>query len=161
MTKSVAMLLAAALSLSVHAAPKENDPEKRSKNVYIFEHALLPNLTHRSDGELFKQLQGGSLAKTRALAAEFVDAEFAGALKLTTIKAGVAYGITFEAPLEPPHCHHALVVKRGDAFEYFTLEMSFEQKTALCGWTKDGKHLNMGFRDYTDLKSFAKDAMKN
>lgn len=137
----------------------------RHDNVYTLQHKLIPKLLFETDGKFFADLKNGSKSKLLDIAEEQVDSTFSQALKIKPVKGKTAYSITFQNPAEPPECYHVLLIKSDNVFLYYTLEKGldlFGQDTpsVLCQWTSDGKHLNLGTRDYDDLKSFVDDVMK-
>lgn len=129
--------------------------------VYHFEHRLLPGWTYKSQGEFFTDLQKGQWERMKAAAKEIVGQDFADQLVVKTVSDSRVL-IGFAKPKEMAECYFVLIVKEGESFRFFTLELTEDlfgdgSKTVVGGWSEDGGHSNFGSRKYDDQHHFLAD----
>jgi hypothetical protein len=78
---------------------------KPNQKIYLLQHRLIPEWTHRSNGAFFDDLSSGRHQRLLDLAAEVVSPEFAGGISIQTYPEADGLLITFPAPVEPPQCY--------------------------------------------------------
>lgn len=142
-------------------APSAAEPDKPTthQKVYHLQHRLLPRWTHSSNGRFLKDLQSGALDHLKAVALEELGKAYSEQITVRAVPELDAALITFPKPAEPPECFHVLVMRRGEQFQYMTLEqtediLSLGYMSVLGEWTAEGRHSNFGPRKYADAETF-------
>lgn len=128
-------------------------------DAYSLHHRVFPNLLFKSEGRFFASLHSGDFNRLREIIGESYGHEYARAMRFKAVSQPDIVFVSFPEPSRSPLCYHAALVKNGDAFHYYTLELttdvlSLGYKTAFCGWSSEGDHLNFGPRKYTSLDEF-------
>lgn len=102
--------------------------EEAAGELYDFQHKLLPEWTHHSNGEFYADLINGEHRPLRDAAEEMIDLEYSEAIVIQIINNADAVLITFPEPKSITHCYYVLIQKIPgvdgalDTFEYITLE---------------------------------------
>lgn len=148
------------------AAPAAPAAPTLHRRTYELQHRLIPNWVHKSEGAFYTALVVGDLARLREVAGELVSPDYAAGIKVTAYPALEGVLIEYPAPLTPPLCYFAFVHATGKSstgYEIYTYEKTMKIPGldsgygVVGGWTPDGKHLNLGGRDYQDAESFVRD----
>lgn len=157
-----ALLAIGGTCLAQAEPPRQLSP---SQKIYLFQHRLIPEWTHRSNGAFFEDLSSGQHQRLLDLAAEVVSPEFAGGISIQAYPKADGLLIAFPAPVEPPQCYF-IYIRRDPAKRTFSL-FTYEKTPDLFGkghkggvvgsWSAGGQHGNLGPRDYEDAASFVKD----
>lgn len=149
-------------------AKKETNQElPDSKNVYFFQHQLLPEWTFTSNGNFFSDLIQGELTTLKSAATKIISKDYAERIKTEVVNNQSAVLITFPQPRGMTDCYYILIVKKNDDFAFYTYEktMSFGQNDPVRGvvgmWSKEGSHGNLGPRTYTLASDFIQDVLSN
>ncbi|HXA80740.1 MAG TPA: hypothetical protein VNV14_05660 [Opitutaceae bacterium] len=162
----IALSLIGSLSFLPHFALADapaNPPQKEpteSDRVYYFEHKLLPNWVHKSEGAFYSDLAQGNTKQLTDAATEIIGKDFSDGIKIRKIDKTDGILITFPKPKEPPQCFFAAVLKDGSEYHYVTLELGEDitgdgsSKAFLCEWANNGDHLDFGPRKYNDEAHF-------
>lgn len=169
LTILVALILTACSATQQNTtAPKETSQEiPDSKKVYVFQHRLLPDWTFSSDGSFFNDLQQGDLTELKMAATKLVSEDFAKAIKTEVFGSQDAVLITFPQPKNMADCYYILIVKNQNEFAFYTYEktMSFGENDPVIGvvgtWSSEGRHGNLGPRNYSAASDFVKDVLGN
>jgi len=162
----VASFLASLATVGTCFAEPEKQPGEPSlhQKIYLFQHRLIPQWTHRSNGAFFEDLSNGKHQRLLDVATELVSPNFSNGISIKPYleKGGVL--ISFPAPTEPPECYFIYISKGvpNGAFSLFTYEKSrdiFSQgnKGVVGSWAAGGEHGNLGPRNYEDAESFVKE----
>lgn len=148
----------------VRAADNPPVDEQRAlhNKKYNFQHRVLPKWTHGTNGAFYEDLRKGSSERLISAATEIVSKEFAQHLTVRRLPELQGVLITFQKPVEAPECYFVLIVKQGERYRYYTLEMGVDLfktgvKSVIGEWVADGSHLNFGPRTYDDEASFIAD----
>lgn len=138
--------------------------QNEHQGTYDFQHKLLPEWTHHSNGQFYAMLAAGDTERMRAAATEFVDAEYAAAIEVTPITGEDAFLLTFPEPKTTPLCYYAIIHKLEDGtFGYITYEKAFVTREdqpyvgVVGSWSGDGAHGNYGPRTYSTADEFVED----
>ena len=149
-------------------AKKETNQElSESKEVYFFQHKLLPEWTFTSNGNFFNDLVLGDLTKLKAAATKIISKEYADMIKTEVVENQTAVLLTFPEPKSFTECYYILIIKTKNDFAFYTYEktMSFEQNDPVKGvvgiWSKEGGHGNLGPRTYISASDFIQDVLSN
>lgn len=145
------------------SALRELTGDENNKKIYYFEHRLIPNFVHTTEGKFFEDLISHNGKVFRQAAAKIVGESFAAQLKVEVIEPDKAALITFAPPTRMSQCYYAIVAKTDSGYAYITLEKTMDLagsgnvKAMYCGWTADGIHENFGPRDYDTAEAFVKE----
>lgn len=145
--------------VEVPAAPAA---DTAAADTYALQHRVFPNLLFKTEGKFFASLHSGEFERLRDIIAENYGEAYSKAMRMKAVSLPDIVFVTFPEPARVPLCYHAAFVKKGDTFLYLTLEkaedlLSTGVKSALCGWTADGSHVNYGPRYYTAVNEFEDD----
>lgn len=145
---------------STNPVPATEEPTAHQKRYY-FEHRMLPQWTHQSQGAFYTDLSAGRVERLRGIAEKIGGAMFAEKLSAEhqTAPEGVLLG--FAAPSETTECYFVFVAKLGEHYRYFTFEKTEdllgEGLVACIGeWGEDGGHRNFGFSKEASREAFLK-----
>ena len=152
------VLLSTAVGQTMAYGEEKAEPSHHDR-IYYFQHRLLPDWVHNSNGQFFSDLESGIHSKILDAAKEIVDVEFSEALRIESIPEKKAHLITFQTPIETPECFFILIKKEDKGFAFYTLEKSFDlfgkgYQSVVGMWTPEGVHLNLGERKYITLDEF-------
>lgn len=143
------------------AQPANLTPDQK---VYLFQHRLIPELTHQTNGRFFNALSKGDAQKLLELAAEIVSPEFSAGISITPYPEFDALLISFPPPVQPPQCYFIFIRrdKASNGLALFTYEKTpnlFKDgsKGVVGSWTAEDSHLNLGARTYEDPESFVRE----
>lgn len=155
----IIVLVAGMVATFVQAADAPRKEPTRHEKVYYFEHQLIPHWIFQSKGAFFNDLLAGRTGRLITAAVDNVDEEFAKAMEVELVANQDAVLITFMEPVEPPECYRALVIRKGETFQYVTLEKTEDilqtgVKSVIGEWTAKGSHLNRGPQKYTGAHRF-------
>lgn len=147
-------------------APKTQPPAALAEpsahqKLYYFEHRLMPQWTHRSDGAFYADLREGKVERVKNAAEKLVGAAFAEKLTIENIEAPEGVLIELAPPTETTDCFFIFVAKADAGYRYFTFEKTEdlwgEGLQACTGeWTADGVHHNFGFTKEQSREAFLK-----
>lgn len=145
-----------AIETPVAASPAE---ETSTPDTYALHHHVFPDLFFKTDGQFFASLHAGEFERLHQIIAEKYGQAYSKAMRMKSVSQPDIVFITFAEPARPPLCYHIALVRLGETYLYLTLEKSEDilstgVKSAFCGWTADGNHLNYGARKYTSLNEF-------
>lgn len=152
------VLLACSASVAAASAAPASEPTAAEK-IYYFQHRLLRDWTHGTQGAFFDDLRKGATDRLVSAATQYLGKESAQKLVVRALPDAPAVLLTFPSPAKPPECFFVLILKVEDGYRYLTLEMAEDllgnsTKSVAGEWTKAGSHLNFGPRTYADEKSF-------
>jgi hypothetical protein len=141
------------------AQPPSAPAETPTPDPYTLHHRVFPNLLFKTEGKFFASLHAGEFEQLREIIAESYGPAYTNAMRMKSVSQPDIVFITFAEPARSPLCYHVALAKKGDTFLYFTLEKSDDIleigiKTAFCGRSPEGDHLNYGPRKYTSLTEF-------
>ncbi len=162
----LALLLAGGVAAATAVAEPgpstgKTEPSPRDRRYY-FEHRLLPNWTHKSDGIFFRDLRSRAIQKLLDVAADIVGEDYADKIQVRPLEDENRVLISFPEPRELALCYHVLIVREGGSFRIITLEKTEDilgtgVKGVVGEWTAEGSHRNFGPRDYSDGDSFVRE----
>lgn len=143
----------------------DNHAEQVSRQVYHFQHRLLPRWTHDPDGRFCSDLVQSPETCVQSAAGAVIGQEFAEAMAVERLTAPEGILLTFPPPDDAPACFYAFIVPLEHGRRFLTLEKTeddFNQGylSFLCEWTGDGTHLNYGGKTYTNKTAFLSDVSK-
>jgi len=136
-----------------------------NRRIYYFQHRILSQWTHKSNGAFLKDLMSGNSSRLVTSAKKMISADYASGITVKPVGTLAGVLITFPKPTQPAECYYAAVVKQGEKYRYFTYERTLDITGAgfvgvVGSWTAQGSHLNFGPRMYRDANSFLKDVVK-
>jgi len=139
--------------------PTGSVEEKPTPDPYALHHRVFPNLLFKSEGKFFTTLHDGEFERLREIISENYGPAYSKAMRMKSVSLPDIVFISFAEPARAPLCYHVALIKKGETFLYLTLEKSEDilstgVKSAFCGWTVDGSHVNYGARHYTSLAEF-------
>jgi hypothetical protein len=153
-----------ALVVSNTCLPQEQPAETTHDKIYFFEHRLIPQWVHDTNGAFFSDLVNGEHAQLLAFASQVVSSEFSEGISIITYPEKASFLIRFPEPGEPPECFFIYVQKNEDSetFSLYTYEKTLELgeggfKGVVGSWSADKSHANQGPRSYDDAASFISD----
>ncbi|PTB88457.1 hypothetical protein C9927_04080 [Pseudidiomarina aestuarii] len=146
------------------------DSDESEKYIYQFQHRILPEWTHHSDGQFYDELRAGDDSYFREVATEILGEDYANSIEIQSIENEEAVLINFPEPKSFTHCYAVLILKNPnfegavDTFQYITLEKTLPHddhpRLAVLGnWNAEGSHGNFGARTYTDAQTFLEDVL--
>ncbi|MFT3867747.1 MAG: hypothetical protein QM715_04525 [Nibricoccus sp.] len=135
------------------------EPAVAAPDAYSLQHRVFPDLLFKTEGQFFASLHGGEFERLREIIAENYGAAYSKAMRMKSVSQPDIVFITFPEPARAPLCYHVALIKKDTTFTYLALEKSDDLlgtgiKSAFCGWTADGSHVNYGDRTYTSLTDF-------
>ena len=149
---------------------KPESAESRSllftKNVYFFQHKILPEWTFTTNGGFYLDLLHGELSRLKLAATAVVAKEYADAISIEVLNKGEAVLIKFPEPKAIANCFYVLIQKADDEYKFFTYEktMAFGDDDPVKGmvgqWSVQGNHANLGGRTYLNSSDFIRDILK-
>ena len=140
----------------------QNKQPSLHEKIYYLQHRLLPRWTHGPDNSFYNELMSGNLYRLKQVATDFVSREYANKITARQYPETDGVIITFPEPDQPNECYFIYIARTGNGFRFVTYEKAEDllgkgHAGAVGEWTKEGKHLNMGFRKYRDAASFVKE----
>jgi hypothetical protein len=156
------LALLAINSCTCLASQEDQRPEPTPhQKIYFFQHKLIPEWTHRTNGAFFGDLSNGRHQRLLDIAAEIVSPEFSNGISIKPYPKVGGLLISFPTPVEPPECYFIYIHKdpKKHAFSLFTYEKTRDpfgrgNKGVVGSWSADGEHGNHGSRTYEDAGSF-------
>jgi len=144
----------------------DKEPTFQQK-VYYFQHRMLPEWVHKSNGNFYLDMMNGDIHQLRRAAAEVISVEYAEAIQIIPYEKSSAVLFVFPEPKAPANCFFAFVKKEGDSYTYTTYENTLklglpddDKVVGVVGsWDKEGNHNNYGARGYSDVESFVKEVL--
>ena len=130
--------------------------------IYHFQHRMLPEWAHNSEGKFFKDLIDGHLDILLTAASNVVGEAFSKNISIQISNDGNGVLLIFPEPAEPPECYFVFITKVKEGYRFFTYEKTHDllgsgNKGVVGEWLPDGKHLNYGPRKYEDAENFVND----
>ena len=156
--------------LAINGACLGEEPAKEptmKDRIYFFQHSLIPQWTHQSDGAFFNDLNSGKSGKLLDAATKIVSPEFAAAISTKNYPDANGVLLKFAAPVEPPQCYYIYIQKdkNGTKFSLYAYEKTHDllkegNKGVVGQWSAEGGHGNFGARTYEDAESFVTEVQK-
>jgi len=156
--------------LTVNGACLGEEPAKEptmKDRIYFFQHRLIPQWTHQSDGVFFNDLNSGKSEKVIEAATKIVSPAFAAAISIKRYPDENGVLIKFAAPLEVPQCYFIFIYKdkSSNKFSLYAYEKTHDllkegHKGVVGQWSAEGGYSNLGARAYEDPESFVSEVQK-
>jgi hypothetical protein len=167
---AIAICLYVLLHMNEHCCFAEEvtspKPPSAHDKIYYFQHRLLPQWTHESEGAFFDDLMHDRLDRLTRAALEIVGEDFSRRIQFRKYPESNGILLTFVAPAEAPECFFIYIAKTEAGFQFYTYEKTIDLfgtgvKGVLGAWSKDKVHSNLGPRTYEDTNSFAAELQKS
>ena len=156
--------------LTINGACLAQEPAKEptmKDRIYFFQHRLIPQWTHQSEGAFFNDLNSGKSEKLIEAATKIVSPEFAAAISIKKYPDENGVLIKFAAPVEVPQCYFIFIYKdkNSSKFSLYAYEKTHDllkegNKGVVGQWSAEGGHSNLGARTYEDPESFVSEVQK-